>query len=108
MAYFPNGTSGEVLDAQCATCPVGADPDAPCPVLLVQLEYNYDQCSKGQEKLKEAMNLLVSEDGECRMKKVMMGAKPTRMSDRDWNDYEQRECVADYDSIEEGVSALNR
>lgn len=57
MAYFPNGSSGEILDEQCHDCPLGAgwhDPAQtelfenerelrPCPVAFVQLNYNYDQ-----------------------------------------------------------------
>lgn len=74
MAYFPNGSSGEHLDAQSMTCPVGADPDAPCPVLLVQLTYNYEQ--HDHPKLKDAMNLLINEAGNCQMRKVMLDAKP--------------------------------
>ena len=55
MAYFSNGTEGIVLDAQCSVCPVGRNPDLPCPVLLVQLAYNYEQVGEGQEKLREAI-----------------------------------------------------
>lgn len=38
-----------------------------CPVETVQLLYNYDQCDKGQEKLREAMNLLIDEKGICQV-----------------------------------------
>lgn len=71
MAYFPNGSSGTVLDNQCAECPIGRHQDAPCPVLLVQLSYNYDQCRDGNEKLREAMNMLINERGICQMKPVV-------------------------------------
>ena len=71
MAYFSNGTEGIVLDNQCAVCPVGRHPDLPCPVLLVQLAYNYQQVDKGQEKLREAIDCLVDEQGTCLMKKAL-------------------------------------
>jgi len=56
MAYFSNGTDGEKLDAQCDTCPCGKKA---CPVFLVQMLHNYDQCDN--PKLKAAMNLLIDE-----------------------------------------------
>jgi hypothetical protein len=71
MAYFSNGTEGIVLDNQCAVCPVGTHPDLPCPVLLVQLAYNYEQLGKGQDKLREAITYLVDEQGTCLMKKAL-------------------------------------
>lgn len=79
MAYFSNGCEGDVLDEQCANCPLGYgwnDPDQttlfdtepeprPCPVALVQLTYNYDQLKKGNERLREAMEMLINADGVC-------------------------------------------
>ncbi len=67
MAYFSNGSEGEVLDEQCVKCL----PYDPCPIALVQLEYNYTQCSAGQEKMRELMNCLVDEKGNCRMKRYV-------------------------------------
>ena len=61
VAYFPNGSAGEVLDNQCAGCLLG---DAGCPTQLVQLMYNYDQIDV--PKLREAMEILVSEEGKCK------------------------------------------
>lgn len=72
MAYFPNGSSGEVLDSQCSKCPLG---DAGCPILLVQLNYNYKQLDEGQAMLKEAMNLLVADDGTCSTFKLLQSVK---------------------------------
>ena len=73
MAYFPNGTSGDVLYNQCDECICGMDATdlVACPVLTVQEEYNYDQVDKGQEYLREAMDLLVNGKGICQMKKAM-------------------------------------
>jgi hypothetical protein len=84
MAYFPNGSSGDVLDAQCADCPLGYgwndpnqkrlfDPEKqarPCPVALVQLMYNYDQV--GIEKFEDAMNCLINKDGICRIREQLV------------------------------------
>ena len=66
MAYFPNGTSGEVLDEQCTECYI--PDDAPCPVLNIQGQYNYKQLNKGNKDLENAMNLLIDEKGNCLMK----------------------------------------
>lgn len=68
MPYFPNGSDpGAVrFSGECHTCPYGDDP---CPVALVMLVHNYDQC--GNEKLTEAMDLLVAVTGECKMKALI-------------------------------------
>jgi len=74
MAYFPNGTAGEVLDEQCHQCLHAMNDGVLCPVYYVQMEYNYKQCDDGQECLRAAMNLLVNEAGECQMRRVMFTA----------------------------------
>lgn len=85
MAYFANGSSGEAFDAQCEDCPLGYgwhDPcqgdliederePKPCPIALVQLTYNYDQLKDGNKQLREAMSLLVADDGECQVRKLL-------------------------------------
>lgn len=60
MAYFPNGTSGEVFDAQCARCKYG---DKPCPIAWVQVNYNYDACNN--ETARAILDSLVHNDGTC-------------------------------------------
>jgi len=70
MAYFPNGTAGAYLDEQCAEC-IHEDPEAGCPVALIQDEYNYSQLNKGNGDLKRAMDILISETGDCKMKEVI-------------------------------------
>lgn len=65
MAYFSNSSDGEFLDIQCADC-IHEDPDAGCPIALVQMMFNYDQI--GNNKLRDALNMLVSKDGICKMK----------------------------------------
>lgn len=67
MAYFPNGSSAEVFDRQCFDCAFGEDP---CPVWLAQQTGNYKQC--GNEDFEKTMNCLVSEDGECQMRKALL------------------------------------
>lgn len=69
MAYFPNGSAGEVLDNQCAECPLG---DGPCPVALVQMMYNYTQVGDGEKNLRDAMTLLVDERGICQVRKQIL------------------------------------
>jgi hypothetical protein len=62
MAYFSNSTEGDILQSQCDRCPLG---DKPCPVMSVQLLFNYDQI--GNAKLKEAMEQLVDKKGMCQL-----------------------------------------
>lgn len=66
MAYFANSTEGDILDQQCADCILGRKH---CPVANVQLVHNYDQC--GIPKLREAMNLLVNEQGICQLRPLL-------------------------------------
>jgi hypothetical protein len=87
MAYFPNGTAGEILDAQCADCPLGYgwnDPNQkrlfdvdevarPCPVAAVQLIYNYDQI--GNDNLRKAMSILIDNSGKCQVRQQLLAAK---------------------------------
>ncbi len=68
MAYFSNGSEGEILDRQCRLC---LGWDSACPIALVQMLYNYDQVDKGREKLRDAMSLLIDDDGVCQMKKQL-------------------------------------
>ena len=82
MAYFSNGCEGEVLDMQCSECL----PYDPCPVALVQMYFNYDQCAEGQEKLMKALNMLIDEKGNCLMKEYI---KP-RLEDPDETDTQRQ------------------
>ena len=72
MAYFANGTEGMMLDEQCEGCLYGMNDDVLCPVSAVQNIFNYEQCDN--PKLAEAMNLLIGQDGYCKMKKAMAEA----------------------------------
>lgn len=89
MAYFPNATAADVLDAQCADCPLGhgwndrrqgelfdAEREPrPCPVLFVQLEFNYKQLDDGNADLRRAMNALINESGECQVRKQLVAIR---------------------------------
>ena len=70
MAYFSNGTEGMILDDQCSEC-LHADPDAGCPISLLQMNFNYEQNKAGNKKLREAMNYLINDDGVCQMKPLI-------------------------------------
>lgn len=86
MAYFAN-SSEDVLTQQCYDCPLGAGwsnpnqkrlfgderPLRPCPVALVQLQYNYDQIDI--PKLRAAMTVLVSDQGECEVRKLLQSVR---------------------------------
>jgi hypothetical protein len=84
MAYFPNASAGDVLDAQCSDCPLGygwnnprqgqlfeveREP-FPCPTASVQMDMNYEQCKN--EKLREAMSILISDDGTCKTRELLL------------------------------------
>lgn len=71
MVYFSNGTEGEYLDNQCAECLLPGD--APCPILLMQLNHNYEQFDdEGKKnKVSEVMNTLINEKGDCQMKPLL-------------------------------------
>ena len=68
MAYFSNGSEGMCFDDQCARCKYGQDP---CPIALVQMEYNYEACNN--ETARKILDSLVSNDGTCSMFKTFKG-----------------------------------
>ncbi len=68
MAYFSNGSEGAYLDEQCGECFHANDDEACCPVWAVQQNFNYDQCKKGNEDLKKAMEILINRKGICQVK----------------------------------------
>jgi hypothetical protein len=65
MAYFPNGTSGMCYEEEyCCNCVHFGDPDGPgCPIWLLHLLYNYDQCRKGKtgSTVKSILGTLIPE-----------------------------------------------
>jgi len=65
VAYFSNGTEGMIFDEECSNCIFG---EKPCPIALIQFTYNYDQCRN--EKVKEILDMLVNQKGECSMKRM--------------------------------------
>ena len=67
MAYYSNSSEGDLFDEQCTEC-IHADEEAMCPVAYIQATYNYDQHGKGQEKLKEIMDILVDNKKGCMVK----------------------------------------
>ncbi|MGE4194685.1 MAG: hypothetical protein AB7E51_14965 [Pseudodesulfovibrio sp.] len=79
MAYFSNGTEGEMWEEDnCCKCILGQES---CPVYLAQLHGNYDQMVDGEQKglVAEILNILIPtrEDGfadNCRLRLLM--AKP--------------------------------
>ena len=62
MAYFPNGTAGEVFDNQCSKCKYG---EMACPIAGVQLLYNY--AAVNNDVATKILNDLVSDEGICFM-----------------------------------------
>jgi len=65
MAYFSNATEGDVFVEQCTKCKYG---QLPCPVALIQMEFNYDAVDN---KIATAiMDILVKQDGACSVWKM--------------------------------------
>lgn len=62
MAYFSNGTEGEIFVEQCSKCKYG---ELPCPIAWVQLEYNYEACNNPVAR--KILDFLVNQDGTCAM-----------------------------------------
>jgi len=62
MAYFANSSDGMRFDEQCEQCKFGQKP---CPIALVQTEYNYEACNN---KIARAiLDILVKDNGVCSM-----------------------------------------
>jgi len=94
VAYFSNSTEGEVLDAQCADCPLGhgwrnntrplfevedgTETGRGCPVQLVQSLFNYDQMAAGAEKLRSAMRMLIDDSGTCHTRAILVRDRDER------------------------------
>ena len=66
MAYFANGTEGEVFGEQCSRCEY---EEKECPIQFVQVMYNYDACNN--ETATKILDHLVKPIGTCRMFEVM-------------------------------------
>jgi hypothetical protein len=62
MAYFANGTEGQVFDEQCFVCKYG---EKPCPIALIQMEFNYDAYKN--KIATDILNYLVENNGTCAM-----------------------------------------
>lgn len=68
MGYFPNGTAGDIYEAEyCARC-VHDNDETGCAVMLAHNLYNYTECNKPESIL----HLLIPRDDKgfnekCRM-----------------------------------------
>lgn len=62
MAYFSNGTEGEVFDEQCSKCKYGQKA---CPIAFAQLSFNYDAANN--KVATDILNMLIRNDGTCNM-----------------------------------------
>jgi len=82
MCYFANSTEGMVLDEQCLNCFYLLDTeDRPtlCPVHSLHLSYNSEQLKNQQ--LRDALNVLVNENGVCQVKKLVDKIRLVRPED---------------------------
>jgi len=67
MAYFSNSSGGAAFYAECGSCKYGQEP---CPIALVQYEYNYDALNN--ETATKILDTLVDDDGTCAMKRAFI------------------------------------
>ena len=71
MGYFSNGTEGECyFEDYCSKCVHNGDGDGPmCPVWLLHLEFNYDECNKPESFLHRLIPRTEGglSNGECKM-----------------------------------------
>lgn len=67
MAYYSNGSEGDCFSYQCSICKYGNEP---CPIALIQMEYNYDQLKDSTGTARKVLNELVANDGTCSMFKT--------------------------------------
>ncbi len=67
MAYFSNGSEGGCFDDQCSKCKFGRSP---CPIALIQMEYNYDQHKDKSGTATKILDILVRDNGECAVWKM--------------------------------------
>lgn len=74
MGYFPNGTAGDMYEAEyCARCIHNHnDPEKPgCPVMLAHVLYAYEECNS-KSNAKHMLDLLIPVrqdgfNGKCAM-----------------------------------------
>ena len=81
MAYFPNGTAGDMFQARCcAHCIHDADEDKPCMVWGAHLMFSYG----AEGPLKDVLDMLIPmqpnglDAGECAM---FVDRQPARCRD---------------------------
>ena len=67
MAYFANGTEGELYEEEhCAHCRHNIE-DKMCPVMMLHLVHNYNECNKPDSFLHVLIPVEGSGNGECTM-----------------------------------------
>lgn len=89
MAYFPNGSSAEILDNQCEECIHGLSNDVMCPVYQAQIHFNYDQVRPREKKLRTALNILINEKGICQVKAAFEQVRYMKTADDDISELER-------------------
>lgn len=62
MAYFANGSEGELFYEQCTRCRFGEEA---CPIFEAQVSFNYE--AVGNKIATNILNVLVHDDGTCEM-----------------------------------------
>jgi len=84
MAYFSNGSEGEVFDEECRECVFG---ELGCPVFCVQSAYNYEACNN--KVARSILNDLVKQINRnrdyvgCQMK-AFLSDPDTKKKLREW------------------------
>lgn len=68
MAYFPNGTAGDMFEAEwCNRC-AHEDEEKGCPVMLAHILFCYELCNNKEHPGKVMLDMLIPEDcSSCTM-----------------------------------------
>lgn len=92
MAYFPNGTAGDIFEAEwCSRCAHEGGEDGPgCPVMLAHILYSYELCNAKDDPGKVILDLLIPDEAPTHVPACAMFHEATA-SDRAAMDRKARE-----------------
>lgn len=85
MAYFPNGTAGDMYEAKyCNRCVHEGRVDGPgCPVMLAHVLFAYTLCNEKEHPGKVILDLLIPEDEDGYPKQCAMFVESYEAIERD-------------------------
>lgn len=103
MGYFPNGTAGDMFEAEfCSKC-VHEDDEKGCPVMLAHVLYAYDLCNEDEAKNpgKHVLEMLIVQDEKRNTQRCSMFVSVSRLK-------MSRARAAKHEKLEERLAELKR